>query len=37
MIDSFASEPPEQKNVRFRSPGAISAILAESSITGGWA
>jgi hypothetical protein len=37
MIDSLASEPPETKKTRFRSPGAISATLPASSIERGWA
>jgi hypothetical protein len=34
---STASEPPETKKTRFRSPGARSATVAASSIARGWA
>jgi hypothetical protein len=35
--DSTASEPPEVKKTRLRSPGVIEAIRAASSIAFGWA
>ena len=37
QADSTASEPPEQKKTRFRSPGASEATSAASSIARGWA
>ena len=35
--DSTASEPPEVKKTRLRSPGASSAMRVASSIATGWA
>jgi hypothetical protein len=35
--DSIASEPPETKKARLRSPGASDATSAASSIARGWA
>ena len=37
MIDSLASDPPDTKNTRLRSPGASSATLPASSIARGCA
>ena len=37
QADSTASEPPEQKKTRFRSPGVSEATSAASSIALGWA
>ena len=37
QADSTASEPPEVKNTRLRSPGARFAMRSASSIAVGWA
>ena len=37
QADSTASEPPEVKNTRLRSPGVSPAIRSASSIAVGWA
>ena len=37
QADSTASEPPEVKNTRLRSPGARAARRAASSMAMGWA
>ncbi len=37
QADSTASEPPDVKNTRLRSPGASPAMRAASSTATGWA